>query len=87
VYLSHKLVIHAVHEALATYGMGAYHPVTVLTSAVCVLSAAALLHLGVERPFLRLRERWARPLAQRARPEPSFAAEHGGDPATLDKAG
>ncbi|MFL5353208.1 acyltransferase family protein [Archangium sp.] len=87
VYLSHKLVLHAVHETLATYGMGTYHPLTVLTSAGCVLSAAALLHLGVERPFLRLRERWARPLAQRARPEPAFAAERGGNPPALNKVG
>jgi peptidoglycan/LPS O-acetylase OafA/YrhL len=60
VYLSHKLVIHAVHGALAGYGLGAYHPVTLLCSAVAVLAAASLLHVAVERPFLRLRERWRR---------------------------
>ncbi len=65
VYLSHKLVIHAVHGALAPHGLGAYHPVTLLTSGVCVLAAAALLHVGVERPFLRLRERWAHPPSRR----------------------
>jgi peptidoglycan/LPS O-acetylase OafA/YrhL len=59
VYLSHKLVIHAVHGALAKYGMGTYHPATVLASAACVLAVATVLHLGVERPFLRLRKRWA----------------------------
>lgn len=59
VYLSHKLVIHAVHGALARYGMGVYHPATLLASAACTLVVAALLHLAVERPFLRLRERWA----------------------------
>lgn len=85
VYLSHKLVIHAVHEALATYGMGTYHPITVLASAVCVLSAASLLHLGVERPFLRLRERWSLPPAQRASPGSVLAAERGGERAVLGK--
>jgi peptidoglycan/LPS O-acetylase OafA/YrhL len=87
VYLSHKLVLHAVHEVLATQGMGAYHPVTLLVSAVCVLLAATLLHLAVERPFLRLRERWARPPAQRAGPEPVLAAEHGGEQALPGKTG
>jgi peptidoglycan/LPS O-acetylase OafA/YrhL len=66
VYLSHKLVIHAVHGALAQHGLGAYHPATLLASVACVLAVAALLHLGVERPFLRLRDRWARPPAPRA---------------------
>ncbi len=66
VYLSHKLVLHAVHGALAKYGMGTYHPATLLTSAVCVLAVATLLHLGVERPFLRLRERWTRHSPQQA---------------------
>ncbi|MFL5348331.1 MAG: acyltransferase family protein [Hyalangium sp.] len=60
-YLSHKLVIHAVHGALAKYELGPYHPVTLLASAACILAVATLLHLGVERPFLRLRERWAHP--------------------------
>ncbi|HYO70998.1 MAG TPA: hypothetical protein VEU33_33460 [Archangium sp.] len=66
VYLSHKLVIHAVHGVLAEHGMGAHHPVTLLASAACVLAVAALLHLGVERPFLRLRERWGRPPVRQA---------------------
>ncbi|AKJ04784.1 peptidoglycan/LPS O-acetylase OafA/YrhL [Archangium gephyra] len=66
VYLSHKLVIHAVHGVLAEHGMGAYHPVTLLVSVACVLAVAALLHLGVERPFLRLRERWGRPPVRQA---------------------
>ncbi len=65
VYLSHKLVIHAVHGVLARHGLGAYHPVTVLCSAAGVLAAAWLLHVTVERPFLRLRERWVRAPAPR----------------------
>ncbi|WNG58782.1 acyltransferase [Archangium gephyra] len=66
VYLSHKLVIHAVHGVLAKHGMGAYHPVTLLVSGACVLAVAQVLHVGVERPFLRLRERWVRPPARQA---------------------
>ena len=73
VYLSHKLVIHAVHQALAKHGLGAWHPMTVLGSGVCVLAVAALLHLAVERPFLRLRERWARP-PPRQEPRAAVAA-------------
>lgn len=87
VYLSHKLVLHAVHAALAAHGMNAYHPVTLLVSAVCVLSAATLLHLGVERPFLRLRERWARLPSQRARPGAALSAERGGDQAVPGEIG
>ncbi|WP_375773839.1 acyltransferase [Archangium gephyra] len=68
VYLSHKLVIHAVHGALAKHGLDAYHPVTMLASLACVIVAAAILHVTVERPFLRLRERWARHPAPEARP-------------------
>lgn len=66
VYLSHKLVLHTVHGVLAKYEMGTYHPVTLLASVACVLAVATLLHLGVERPFLRLRERWAHPVPQLA---------------------
>ena len=58
-YLSHKLVIHAVHDALprwpAVHGLAAF-----AAYALAIAAAGALLHYAVERPFLRLRTRLAR---------------------------
>jgi peptidoglycan/LPS O-acetylase OafA/YrhL len=55
-YLSHKLVFHAVErfwgEALAGRGLLAF-----AVYAAATLAGGALLHYAVERPFLRLRER------------------------------
>jgi peptidoglycan/LPS O-acetylase OafA/YrhL len=55
-YLTHKALIHLVDAwfpQLAGAGRGAWLAVY----ALCCLLAAALLHLAVERPFLRWRER------------------------------
>ncbi|BFI95939.1 MAG: acyltransferase [Rhodanobacter sp.] len=53
-YLSHKLPMHAVHEALArwpaVHGLAAF-----ALHAVAILATGALLHYAIERPFLRLR--------------------------------
>lgn len=57
-YLSHKLAMHAVHEALprwpALHGLAAF-----AAYALAILATGALLHYAVERPFLRLRTRLA----------------------------
>jgi len=60
VYLSHKLVIHAVirfcsHQHLAPASLSA-----LLLVEVCIYLAGTVLFLGVERPFLQLRQRLAR---------------------------
>lgn len=57
-YLSHKLAMHRVASLLAS------HPqlhgwVAFLLYAAAILLFGALLHYGVERPFLRLRDRHA----------------------------
>jgi peptidoglycan/LPS O-acetylase OafA/YrhL len=55
-YLSHKLAMHAVANALASHP--ALHGwVAFVLYAVAILALGALLHYGVERPFLRLRDR------------------------------
>lgn len=55
-YLSHKLAMHAVHEALpqwpAVHGLAAF-----AMYALAILATGALLHYAIERPFLRLRTR------------------------------
>ena len=65
-YLSHKLAMHAVHDALsnwpALHGLAAF-----VMYALAIAATGALLHYAIERPFLRLRTRLAggcmRPLA------------------------
>ncbi|MBD8898446.1 acyltransferase [Rhodanobacter sp. DHG33] len=55
-YLSHKLPMHAVHEALAHWP--AIHGIAVFAAyAAAILATGALLHYAIERPFLRLRNR------------------------------
>lgn len=55
-YLSHKLVFHAVQGWLA--GHPSVHGVAAFALyAVCTLAGGALLHYAVEAPFLRLRDR------------------------------
>lgn len=53
-YLSHKLPLHAVHEALAhehaMHGFAAF-----VLYALAIAATGALLHYAIERPFLRLR--------------------------------
>ncbi|MBJ6765834.1 acyltransferase [Myxococcaceae bacterium JPH2] len=60
IYLTHKMVVHAVHDALAPHGLGAYDVVTVLACAPAILATAWLLHRIVERPMLRMRESFER---------------------------
>ncbi|MEW9625851.1 acyltransferase family protein [Rhodanobacter geophilus] len=58
-YLSHKLALHAVHDALlrwpAVHGFAAF-----ALYALAIAATGALLHYAVERPFLRLRTRVVR---------------------------
>lgn len=57
-YLSHKLAMHAVHEALRRWP-AMYGPAAFVAYALAILATGALLHYAVERPFLRLRTRLA----------------------------
>jgi peptidoglycan/LPS O-acetylase OafA/YrhL len=57
IYLTHKQLIHLTHELLEPRGIGND---TYLSFAICVivsLLGAGLLHIVIERPFLRLRDR------------------------------
>lgn len=71
-YLSHKLVIHGIATALASrpaiHGLLAF-----AIYAIAIFLVGALLHYGVERPFLRLRK-W---LGSRS---PKMASEPGTSP-------
>jgi len=59
-YLTHKAVFHLVREALGKH-MDGHAVVAFVVYAVAVLLAGALLHYGVERPFLRWRARYCKP--------------------------
>lgn len=64
-YLSHKLPLHAVHEALAreptVHGLAAFAAYT-----LAIAATGALLHYAVERPCLHLRTRLAGAGSRRA---------------------
>ncbi len=56
VYLTHNMVKSVVLDVMERLGKGAFHPATVIVFVVCLLSVSALLHVSIERPFLRLRD-------------------------------
>jgi peptidoglycan/LPS O-acetylase OafA/YrhL len=55
-YLSHKLAMHAVASLLASHP-GLHGWLRFALYAMAILTLGALLHYGLERPFLRLRDR------------------------------
>jgi peptidoglycan/LPS O-acetylase OafA/YrhL len=55
-YLSHKAVFHGVESAVGS-SLDGHGLLTFAAYASAVLGVGALLHYGVERPFLKLRER------------------------------
>lgn len=57
VYLSHKLVIHALIQLCAGYNVALTSLPAILLVQFCIYCAGVLLFLGVERPFLLLRRR------------------------------
>ncbi len=59
VYLSHKLVIHAVMQFCANYNVALTSLPAVLLVEVCIYTGGLVLFLAVERPFLLLRRRIA----------------------------
>jgi len=70
IYLVHKQLIHLAHVAAHHYGFG---DDSYALFAICMLISLLggwLLHLAVERPFLRLRDRWL----SRSRPASTSAA-------------
>ena len=62
IYLTHKQLIHLTHEFLQPRGIASDSYTSFWISTAVALLGGWLLHLLVERPFLRLRDRW---LAQR----------------------
>ena len=59
-YLSHKAVFHLVQQTLERYAPGVHGGLAFACYALATLAGGALLHYLVERPFLRLRDRWTR---------------------------
>jgi peptidoglycan/LPS O-acetylase OafA/YrhL len=69
-YLSHKIVFHVVHAAVAPSMQGS-DVALFLTYGLAALLLGAALHFLVERPFLRWRDQ--RPNASNFDPEPAAA--------------
>lgn len=71
VYLTHKQLIHLTHEALRPYGIADNTYACFWISVAASLLGGWLLHIAIEKPFLRLRDRV---LAQKPSPENKFAS-------------
>jgi len=65
VYLSHKLVIHAVIGFCSARNLDLTSIWAILLVEICIYAAGTVLFLAIERPFLRLRDR----LSKRTIPE------------------
>lgn len=59
IYLTHKQVIHLTHEVLAPRGIDNDSYTSFWISTATSLLAGWLLHLLVEKPFMRLRDKWS----------------------------
>jgi peptidoglycan/LPS O-acetylase OafA/YrhL len=87
-YLVHKSALHLVDLYLGRYLDGS-PVVSIIVFAAAVLGAGALLYGGVERPFLKLRDRLLAPVAT---PQPtaighSSAAGQAASPVLLASGG
>jgi peptidoglycan/LPS O-acetylase OafA/YrhL len=58
IYLTHKQVIHLTHEVLAPRGIDNDSYTSFWISTAASLLAGWLLHLLVEKPFMKLRDKW-----------------------------
>jgi peptidoglycan/LPS O-acetylase OafA/YrhL len=58
IYLTHKQLIHLTHEFLSPRGIDNDSYTSFWISTAVALLGGWLLHLAVEKPFLRLRDRW-----------------------------
>jgi peptidoglycan/LPS O-acetylase OafA/YrhL len=63
-YLSHKLALHAVHDALPRWP-AVHGPAAFAAYALAIIAIGGLLHYAVERPFLHLRTRLTGPSTRR----------------------
>ena len=57
IYLTHKQLIHLTHEALRPYGLNDDSYIVFWISVVIAFLGGWLLHIAVEKPFMRLRDR------------------------------
>jgi peptidoglycan/LPS O-acetylase OafA/YrhL len=58
IYLTHKQLIHLTHEALHHYNIGDDTYTSFWISTAVALAGGWILHLLVEKPFLRIRDNW-----------------------------
>ena len=57
IYLSHKGIVHLIHQLCVKYGIGEDTNLMMLISFVAVVLGAIILHVVVETPFLALRNK------------------------------
>ena len=55
IYLTHKGVIHISQELFASFGLAPDSGITFILASLACVSVAWLLHVAVERPFMKLR--------------------------------
>ncbi len=58
IYLTHKQLIHLTHDVLHRYNIGDDSYTAFWISTAVSLAGGWILHLLVEKPFLRLRDKW-----------------------------
>lgn len=74
IYLTHKQLIHLTHEALHHYNIDDDSYTAFWISTAVAFLGGWLLHLLVEKPFLRLRDKW---LARKKAPPLTAPSPHG----------
>ena len=84
IYLTHKQLIHLTHEFLSPRGIGNDSYTSFWISVAVSILGGWLLHLAVEKPFLRLRDRWLARRTAGAQPatraQPSIITTYSPDP-------
>jgi len=64
IYLTHKGIIHMVQEIFSNWGIEKDSSIMVVISLFFCVLVAWLLHLAVEKPFMKMREQFLKPVIQ-----------------------
>lgn len=64
IYLTHKGIIHMVQEIFSKWGIEKDSSIMVVISLFFCVLVAWLLHLAVEKPFMKMREQFLKPVIQ-----------------------
>jgi peptidoglycan/LPS O-acetylase OafA/YrhL len=64
IYLTHKGIIHIVQEVFSKWGIEKDGSIMLVMSLIFCVMVAWLLHLVIEKPFMKMRERFLTPVVQ-----------------------